>query len=87
MAKEYDNNMTGVLFKNDRKKADKEPDYNGSCEIDHKKLEIAGWIKEGKQSGKKFISFSFREPRDDRNGNDDRRKPDKRDDSSSDTPF
>lgn len=61
--RQYDNEKTGVLFKNDRKNSEKQPDYNGNCTIEGVEYDIAGWIKEGKQSGKKFISFKF-QPKD-----------------------
>ena len=60
---EYDNNMTGILFKNDKKEeGSKQPDYNGTAEIDNKQLEIAAWIRTSK-TGKKFMSLKFQEPR------------------------
>ena len=42
---EYDNNMTGVLFLNDRKETDKHPDRKGSAEIDGKQYWVSGWDK------------------------------------------
>ncbi len=58
----YDNNMTGVLFKNDKKEpGSKQPDYRGKCEIGGKVLEIAAWIREGEKG--KFMSLKFQEPR------------------------
>ncbi len=42
----YDNNLTGVLFKNDRKEKDTHPEYW-----------ISGWIKEGKKG--KFMSLKL----------------------------
>jgi hypothetical protein len=54
---DYDNNMRGVLFKNDRKESDKHPDYKGSAEVDGVEYWIAAWIKEGKNG--KFMSLSF----------------------------
>ena len=60
---EYDNNMTGILFKNDKKEeGSKQPDYNGTAEIDNKQLEIAAWIRTSK-TGKKFMSLKFQGPR------------------------
>jgi len=52
---------SGALFKNDNKTTDKHPDLNGSCEVDGKKFYISAWLKEGKNSGKKFYSLSFKE--------------------------
>lgn len=61
----YDNNRTGILSRNERKRPDKkDPDFQGSCEIDGVHWWISGWIKEsGPQSktpGRKFFSLSFK---------------------------
>lgn len=90
MAKEYNNDMSGVLFKidEDKRKNDKSPHYSGKCQIEGKDYRITGWIKESKKTrGFKFISFAF-EPADedgdrsrgsrDRNDRDDRRRDDDR---------
>ena len=59
MAKEYDNNRTGVLFKNDKEGGNpKWPDYKGQCEIDGAQFWLAAWIKEGKKG--KFMSIVFK---------------------------
>jgi hypothetical protein len=58
MSQQYDNNMRGVLFKNDRKEQDSHPDYKGSCEINGVEHWISAWIKEGRQG--KFMSLSFK---------------------------
>lgn len=57
---EYDNNMRGVLFKNERKVTDNDPDYTGSAEIDGVDMWLSAWIKERKQGGGKFMSLSFK---------------------------
>lgn len=54
---QYDNNLRGVLFRNDRKESDKHPDYKGSCEIDGAEYWLSAWIKEGQKG--KFMSLSF----------------------------
>lgn len=54
---EYDNNMRGVLFRNDRKEKETHPDYKGSCEVDGVEMWISAWIKDGKNG--KFMSLSF----------------------------
>ncbi len=57
--KDYDNNMRGVLFKNDKATDEnKQPQYRGNCEIDGKEYSISSWIKTAK-SGVKFMSLSF----------------------------
>jgi len=58
---EYDNNNSGALFKNSRKRPDKkDPDYQGQCEIDRKKFWISAWITESKKDGSKFMSLRFK---------------------------
>ena len=54
---DYDNNMRGVLFKNDRKEKDTHPDYKGSCEINGEEMWMSAWLKQGKNGA--FMSFSF----------------------------
>lgn len=56
---EYDNNMSGIISKNDRKEKDTHPDYKGSCEIENKHYWISGWIKERKDGSGKFLSLRF----------------------------
>lgn len=50
--------MSGVLFKNERKsEGDDYPDYQGSVTIKGTKYNLAAWINVGKKSGKKFMSL------------------------------
>lgn len=55
---EYDNELRGVLFKNDRKQKDTHADYTGNCQIEGRKYWISAWLKEGQKG--KFFSFSFK---------------------------
>jgi hypothetical protein len=52
--------LSGVLFKNDKKGNEKAPDYQGNCLIAGEKLQISAWIKEGAKG--KFMSLAFSEP-------------------------
>jgi hypothetical protein len=54
---DYDNNMRGVLFKNDRKDSDRHPDYKGNAEVDGVHYWLSAWIKDGKSG--KFMSLAF----------------------------
>ena len=56
---EYENNNTGVLFKNDKGDNDKRPDYKGSAEVNGTKLKLSAWIKEKKDGSGKFMSLKF----------------------------
>jgi uncharacterized protein (DUF736 family) len=57
---QYDNTNRGVLFKNQKKESDSHPDYNGSINVGGKEYWLDAWIKEGKESGKKFMSLSVK---------------------------
>jgi uncharacterized protein (DUF736 family) len=52
---------TGVIFKNDYKEKDSQPDYKGKALIDGVEKEIALWINESK-NGKKYFSAAFSAP-------------------------
>lgn len=54
---EYDNNNSGILFKNDYKEAgSKQPDYKGSfTDADGQEKDLAAWVRTAK-SGKSFLS-------------------------------
>jgi hypothetical protein len=53
----YDDTNRGVLFKNEEKLSENSPDYTGSLNVDGKLFRLAGWIKVGRESGKKFLSL------------------------------
>jgi hypothetical protein len=55
----YDNNLRGLISKNDRKTEDKHPDIKGQCEIDGTEYWISGWLKERKDGTGKFYSLVF----------------------------
>lgn len=55
----YDPNMRGVLFKNDKTGNDRRPDYRGSCVINNVDMNVSGWIQTSKKSGDKFLSLKF----------------------------
>ena len=60
---QYDNNLKGVLFVNDKKDKtnpeDKKPDMTGNCEINNKEYWVSAWKRTGTNSGKTFLSLSF----------------------------
>ena len=51
---------TGVLFKNTKKTNDKQPDYTGNIIVGTTEMQLAAWIKEGKNG--KFMSLKMSEP-------------------------
>lgn len=60
----YDNNMKGMLSRNDRKQNPNHPDFRGTCTINGVEYWIDGWTKDGKPGGKmegrKYFSLSFK---------------------------
>ena len=52
-----DRNNSGVLFKNDRKEKENQPDYTGKIEVENVEYKLSAWIKESK-GGIKFMSLS-----------------------------
>jgi uncharacterized protein (DUF736 family) len=50
--------LSGALFKNDKRGNDKAPDYSGDCMVDGREYRLAAWIKESK-GGSKFMSLAF----------------------------
>ena len=57
----YDN--SGVLFKNDKKQSDKQPDYRGNISVGGIEYWLSAWIKDGKKG--KFLSLAVT-PREER---------------------
>jgi uncharacterized protein (DUF736 family) len=58
---DFDNNLRGALFKNDKQGNEKRPDYKGECEIDGEKFYLSAWIRTSKK-GAKFMSLQFERP-------------------------
>ena len=57
---EYDNELSGVLFPNDRKAGNPNaPDVTGKCEIEGVEYRVAGWKRTSTNSGKSFYSLKF----------------------------
>lgn len=59
MSEEYDNELRGVLFKNDRKTKANQPDYKGNAQIDDVEYWVSGWTKTPRSGGAKFMSLAF----------------------------
>jgi hypothetical protein len=59
--KEYDNELRGVLFKNENKRGERDPDYSGSAQVKGQAYFLDAWIKESKKpGGKKFMSLRLK---------------------------
>ena len=57
---EYDNNMRGALFHNDKGDNPKRPDMTGNMEINGTKYRVSAWNKTS-QKGTDFLSFVVEE--------------------------
>lgn len=55
------NPNSGSLFKNTKKNAPNQPDYEGNALIGGKTYRIAAWLKTSK-NGTKYMSLAFNEP-------------------------
>lgn len=55
------NPNSGSLFRNEKKNAPNQPDYEGNALIGGKTYRIAAWLKTSK-NGTKYMSLAFNEP-------------------------
>lgn len=60
MAEQYDNELRGIISKNDRKETETHPDIKGQCQIEGVEYWVNGWQKERKDGSGKFYSLSFK---------------------------
>jgi uncharacterized protein (DUF736 family) len=58
--KQYNNELRGVLFVNDRRQTDSHPHYQGQCEIDSVPHWLNAWVKEPAKGGADYLSLAFR---------------------------
>ena len=56
-----DDNLRGVLFREQNKKSEKSPDFTGHLTIEGVRYRLAGWTREGRD-GKKFLSIAATAP-------------------------
>ena len=59
MSQQYDNEMRGIISKNDRKEKDSHPDIKGKCQINGVEYWMSGWRKERADGSGFFYSVSF----------------------------
>jgi uncharacterized protein (DUF736 family) len=55
---QYDNNLTGALFRNQKDGNEKRPDYRGQAEVDRKQYWVSAWIRTSK-AGDKYMQLRF----------------------------
>lgn len=65
--KQYDNTNRGILFENDRKRGNKDPDCKGTINVDGRDYWISGWWKDTKKG--EALSLSVQEKREQRRDN------------------
>jgi hypothetical protein len=59
MQKQFDTTNRGEFYREEDKKNPKGPDYTGSLDVNGVPHRLAGWIKESKKTGKKFLSLAI----------------------------
>lgn len=64
MSQQYDDELRGTLWKNDRKENDRHPDYKGRAQIDGQTYWLAAWLRTPKRGGDKFLSISLEKAED-----------------------
>lgn len=52
--------MTGVLFKNDKKEKETQPDFNGKIAIGGQEYRLAAWVNVYEKNGEKRKYFSIK---------------------------
>ena len=58
---EYDNELRGVLFRNEHKReGKKDADYRGRATVDGVDYYLDAWVNDGK-NGQKYMSIKFKE--------------------------
>jgi hypothetical protein len=60
---EYDNELQGALFRNDKKSKETDRDFQGEVTVEGKEYWISSWINEGKE-GRKYFKLKLK-PKDD----------------------
>lgn len=58
---DYDDTNRGVLFRNDRKDKDSQPDYTGRINVKGTEQQISAWINESSK-GIKYLSIRCSDP-------------------------
>lgn len=70
---EYDNNLSGALFQNDRQEKDGDPDMKGQCEVEGVEYWLAAWWNKTKD-GVEYLKFKMT-PKDANGGGQQQRQP------------
>ena len=62
MSQDFDNELTGTLFRNDKGDNPKRSDYKGSATIKGVEYWASAWVKKaekGKRAGEQFLSIRY----------------------------
>ena len=62
----YDNELKGVLFRNEKRESEKHPNYKGSITIQGVEYWLSAWINEKKDGSGKYMSLKA-QPKEERN--------------------
>lgn len=61
MTQQYDNRGQGVLFRNEEKRDDRDPDYRGSLTLqDGTECWLDAWLATAKKDGRKFMRLRYK---------------------------
>lgn len=85
-----DYNMSGRLFKNDRKTAgSNQPDFRGDATIEGIAFVISGWVKPSKTGGSDWVSIKYerKEDADARRGQGQQQRPYSKPNRNDNIPF
>lgn len=55
---QYDNEMSGALFKNEKRETETQPNAKGSCQIEGVEYWVSAWTNTS-QTGQKYQSLKF----------------------------
>lgn len=55
----FNNELRGVLFRNDKGDNPQRPDYRGTCQIDGDGYRMSGWVRQARATGKNFLTIAF----------------------------
>ena len=56
----YDDTNRGVLFRNDKKETDRDPNYTGHINVGGAEFWLSAWVNTAERTGRKFMSLSVR---------------------------
>lgn len=57
-----DNDLTGILFREDNPTNPAAPDYTGRVQINGTTYRLAGWLRTSSKTGRRFVSLKLEAP-------------------------